>query len=142
MYKKLLLPVDLAHEASWQKALPVALSLGETYAAELHLLAIVPDLRSSMVANYLPDGFESGALAKAQGELEALAAREVAGKAVAVCHIGHGDIAKQILEKAGEIEADLIVMASHDPNLSDYLLGSNADRVVRHAHLSVLVVRT
>ena len=35
----------------------------------------------------------------------------------------------------------MIVMASHDPVLSDYLLGSVAARVVRHAHCSVLVAR-
>ena len=35
----------------------------------------------------------------------------------------------------------MIVIASHDPGLADYLLGSTAGRVVRHAHCSVLVVR-
>jgi nucleotide-binding universal stress UspA family protein len=32
-------------------------------------------------------------------------------------------------------------MASHRPELSDYLLGPNAARIVRHAKQSVLVVR-
>jgi nucleotide-binding universal stress UspA family protein len=35
----------------------------------------------------------------------------------------------------------MIVMASHRPEMSDYLLGANAARVVRHAKISVLVVR-
>ena len=35
----------------------------------------------------------------------------------------------------------MIVIASHDPGLVDYLLGSVAARVVRHAHCSVLVTR-
>jgi nucleotide-binding universal stress UspA family protein len=35
----------------------------------------------------------------------------------------------------------MIVMASHRPELKDYLLGPNAARVVRHAECSVLVVR-
>jgi nucleotide-binding universal stress UspA family protein len=39
-------------------------------------------------------------------------------------------------EKAG---ADLIVVGSHRPAMEDYLLGSNASRVVRHARCSVPV---
>jgi nucleotide-binding universal stress UspA family protein len=39
-------------------------------------------------------------------------------------------------EKAG---ADLIVVGSHRPAMEDYLLGTNASRVVRHARCSVLV---
>ena len=46
-----------------------------------------------------------------------------------------------ILAVAKGIDADLIVMASHRPELKDYLLGPNAARVVRHADQSVLVVR-
>jgi nucleotide-binding universal stress UspA family protein len=36
---------------------------------------------------------------------------------------------------------DLIVMASHDPRVTDYLIGSNAAHVVLHGPCSVLVVR-
>jgi len=36
---------------------------------------------------------------------------------------------------------DLIIVGSHKPGLQDYLLGSTAARVVRHAMCSVLVGR-
>ncbi|MCH7935649.1 MAG: aminotransferase class III-fold pyridoxal phosphate-dependent enzyme [Proteobacteria bacterium] len=52
-----------------------------------------------------------------------------------------GNVYEEILKLAGEISCDLIVMASHQPKLEDYLLGPNAARVVRHATCSVLVVR-
>jgi nucleotide-binding universal stress UspA family protein len=42
---------------------------------------------------------------------------------------------------ATEWGADLIVVGSHRPVMSDYLLGSNAKTIVRHAQCSVLVVR-
>ncbi len=35
----------------------------------------------------------------------------------------------------------LVVMAAHDPRITDYLIGSNAAHVVLHAPCSVLVVR-
>ncbi len=48
---------------------------------------------------------------------------------------------KTILEVAEEKEADLIIVASHQPDLQNYLIGSTAAKVVRHATCSVLVVR-
>ncbi|MEZ5601357.1 MAG: universal stress protein [Candidatus Competibacteraceae bacterium] len=53
----------------------------------------------------------------------------------------HGSIYKEILDVAEEINADLIFMAAYRPSVKDYLLGSNASRVVRHARCSVTVVR-
>lgn len=46
-----------------------------------------------------------------------------------------------ILGAAKERKADLIMIASHKPGLSDYLIGSTASRVVRHAETSVLIMR-
>ena len=61
---------------------------------------------------------------------------------VTIQHIvGHGSIYQEILSCAKKIGADLIVMASHRPELEDYLIGPNASRVTRHANCSVMVVR-
>ena len=48
---------------------------------------------------------------------------------------------KTILEVADETHADLIIVASHQPDVQDYFLGSTAAKVVRHARCSVLVLR-
>ena len=47
----------------------------------------------------------------------------------------------EILGVAEEAEADLVVVGSHRPAMKDYLLGTNAARLVRHARCSVLVAR-
>jgi universal stress protein F len=47
----------------------------------------------------------------------------------------------EILGVAEEAEADLVVVGSHRPAMKDYLLGTNAARVVRRARCSVLVAR-
>ncbi|HCP2705570.1 TPA: universal stress protein, partial [Escherichia coli] len=47
----------------------------------------------------------------------------------------------RILEMAKKIPAHMIIIASHRPDITTYLLGSNAAAVVRHAECSVLVVR-
>jgi universal stress protein F len=52
-----------------------------------------------------------------------------------------GGVYHELLREATEWRADLIVVGSHRPVMSDYLLGSNAKTIVRHAQCSVLVVR-
>lgn len=57
-------------------------------------------------------------------------------------HVGFGDPGSQIVEYAKKIHAELIVMPSHGRTGFDWvLLGSVADRVVRHAPCPVLVLR-
>ena len=46
-----------------------------------------------------------------------------------------------IVNCADEYAADLIIIGSHKPGLKDCFLGSTAERVVRYAPCSVLVVR-
>ena len=55
--------------------------------------------------------------------------------------IRFGTVYDEVLAAAKLVEADLIITGSHKPNVSDYLLGSNAARIMRHAECSVLVVR-
>ena len=56
--------------------------------------------------------------------------------------VTHGaSIYAEILAVAEQAEADLVVVGSHRPAMKDYLLGTNAAPVVRHARCSVLVAR-
>ncbi len=141
MYKTILLSVDLNEESSWQKALPTAVAYARAFGATLHVLTVVPNYGMTMVAQYFPDDFEEKALAESLARLEALIAEQV-GKDLAVKAIAaRGTVYDEIMKTADGLDADLIVMASHRPELKDYLLGPNAARVVRHAERSVLVVR-
>jgi nucleotide-binding universal stress UspA family protein len=53
----------------------------------------------------------------------------------------YGHPAQSILDFASNNGVECIVIASHKPGLSDYLIGSTAARVVRHAQCAVHVVR-
>jgi len=55
--------------------------------------------------------------------------------------VAEGRIYKMILEVAKKVSIALIVMGSHTPESSDFLLGAIAAKVVRHATCSVMVVR-
>ncbi len=141
MFKEILLTVDLNEESSWRRALPVAVGLCRTFGARLHVLTVVPDFGMAIVSHYFAEDFEAKALAEAERRLHELTAANVPA-GVEVQHIvAQGTIYEEIIQGAGNADADLIVMAAHRPKLSDYLLGPNAARVVRHARQSVMVVR-
>lgn len=141
MFEKVLLPIDLNHRESWQSALPAARRCAGPE-GEIHLLGIVHDLGVAMVASFLPDGFEQKAMEKLKAGLEEFAAAEFKDGRAPGVHVAHGHVAETILRIADNVGANLIVMASHPPNdFQTLLVGSNADKVVRHAKIPVLVVR-
>ena len=55
--------------------------------------------------------------------------------------VRQGGIYHEVIEEAKAVNADLIVMTSHRPDMRSYFLGSNAGHVVRYATCSVLVLR-
>jgi len=141
MYKSILLPVDLGHPSSWEKAAPVAVDLARQNGARIHVLTVVPDYGMPVVGSFFPQDFEKNALASSSEELQKLVARQIPDDLLAATHALHGTIYKEIIAVANARGCDLIVLASHRPAMSDYLLGPNAARVVRHATQSVFVVR-
>tara|TARA_Y100001934_G_C12249085_1_gene724166 strand:+ start:734 stop:1159 length:426 start_codon:yes stop_codon:yes gene_type:complete len=141
MYSDILLPVDLGNDSSWAKALPTAIEYCEAFGAVLHVMTVMPDFGSPMVAQFFPDDHEDKMMENANDVLHKFVADRVP-EGIKVQHIvADGTIYKTIIETANDIGADLIVMGSHRPELQDYLLGPNAARVVRHSSKSVLVVR-
>ncbi|WP_306257205.1 universal stress protein [Pararhizobium sp. IMCC21322] len=141
MFKSILLPIDLSSEASWAKALPTALEMMRDKDAELHVVAVLPDFGMPIVESYFKEGYEDEALADFGHKLAAWVSKHVPEDVTVHPHVLHGTIYAEILRAAKELSADVIVLASHRPELSDYLLGPNAARVVRHAKQSVMVVR-
>jgi nucleotide-binding universal stress UspA family protein len=142
MFNTVLITVDLNEEASWTKALPQAVELVKASKGELHIMSVVPDFGSPMVEGFFPADFEEKALAKAELELEALIAEHVPEGVSTTPHIAYGRIHKKVLKAIEETGCDLVVMASHAPDrVREFLVGSNADRVVRRSPVSVLVVR-
>lgn len=140
MYKHILLPIDLGQPQASDKALKSARQIARDYGAVLHVMNVVAPL-DSLTSSLFPRNYTRKMTDTAQARLhEYTEAADLEG--MDVQHIiAHGAIYDQILAMAKQTKADLIVMASHRPELSDYLLGPNAAKVVRHARCSVMVVR-
>ena len=101
------------------------------------LLNVVEDI-PNWAAVELPRGILEKSKQSSLEKLKALASSSNVEVEVEV-RVGHPY--KTILEVADERSAELIVVASHQPALQNYFLGSTAAKVVRHATCSVLVVR-
>jgi nucleotide-binding universal stress UspA family protein len=141
VYRDILLAVDLNEESSWQRALPTAVEYCRAFGSTLHVVTIAPDFSMPFVGQFFPDDYAKSVADKLLDALHAFV-RDHVPDDVRIQHIvSEGTVYQEILKVAGNIGADLIVMASHRPALKDYLLGPNAARVVRHADCSVLVVR-
>jgi nucleotide-binding universal stress UspA family protein len=141
MFKEILLPVDIGNKDTQAKAISTAVEMAKAFGARLHVMTIVPDFGMSIVGSFFPANYEEKALAEADKRLHAFVKEAIPGD-VSVQHIvAHGTIYEEILRFAKKSKIDMIVMASHRPELQDYLLGPNAARVVRHANCSVTVVR-
>lgn len=142
MFNRVLLTVDLNHPASWKKALPQAVELVRASKGELHIMSVVPDMGTPLVEGFFPHDFEKKAVAAASEALDNLVAREVPEDVKVKQHLSFGKIHKKVLKTIEEIKCDLVVMASHQPDrVREFLVGSNADRVVCRSPVSVLVVR-
>lgn len=138
MFKSILVPVDVEASEDAAKIILAAAKLNADWGGALHVAAIAPDMGMSIVGSYFEDGFEQKSVERAGALLETLLAQT---GAEAVAHVRCGKIYDEIIALAGQISADLIIVGAKNPELKDYLLGSNAARIVRHSDRSVLVLR-
>ncbi|MGC2204151.1 MAG: universal stress protein [Stellaceae bacterium] len=141
MYKTILVAIDLNDEASCHKPLVAAVELARTFGARLHVLTVVREVEAILQAKTATLGYEV-IVADLESRLAALIRRVNASDLDSSILVAHGaSIYAEILGVAEETKADLVVVGAHRPAMKDYLLGTNASRVVRHARCSVLVAR-
>ena len=141
MFKEILLPVDLGNPETQEKAVSTAIDMAKAFGCRLHVMTIVPDFGEGFVSSFFPVDFQEKIVEAANERLHAFV-KERFPSDLKVQHIvAHGSIYGQIVEFAKKVDVDLIIMASHRPELADYLMGPNASQVTKHADCSVLVVR-
>lgn len=135
MYHKILVPMALDHNVSPQ-TLKVATALSGVKAAII-TMHVYRALQSS-VAACLDEVLAKEVFKKARALLISKFKMMSAVKA----EIVKGHIYRTISNYAAANGIDCIVIGSHKPGLRDYLLGSTATRVARHAPSAVHVHRT
>ncbi|MBZ4021340.1 universal stress protein [Rhodobacter sp. TJ_12] len=135
MYSNIIVPVAFDESHNPDAAIDIARALAAPGARVtlVHVMADVPGYAIS----YMPDGYDTELRNTLQNQLDQLGNSFENGAGV----IRQGHAANEILDLADEIGADCIVIAGHRPGFGDYLIGSTAARVVRHAPCSVMVLR-
>ena len=139
-FKQILVPVDLTDPEFAKRAVETAADVARAFGAPLRLVHVVP-ATPAMLVEFVPSDFDVQQRQSAREALDIVAAETGLDAAKVSTTVRQGGIYHEILEEAEAIQADLIVMSSHQPAMKTYLLGSNAAHVVRHAKCSVLVVR-
>lgn len=149
MAEHLLAPIDLAQESSWRKVLPEAFSMAKALGADVTIMTVVPEIASGLDWRYAIRGETGGSenLDTDKVLKDACKRLEEIGDGAAPEGMDfdviarYGTVYEEILDVASEVSATQIVMAALRPSLSEYLIGPNTARVVRHATCSVQVIR-
>lgn len=140
MFEKILIPLDLTEPELTRQALDEALAIARPTSARLRLVN-VQSLVPVAFIDYIPPNFDEELRSSAEQELADVAEKLDYPKERVTTVVRFGAIYPEVLAEAEDWGADLIVLSSHRPAMSTYLLGSNAKTIVRHAKCSVLVVR-
>lgn len=143
MFKKIVVPLDGSQLA--EQAIPVAVSLANTYDAELYLVQVVTNY---LVPPYgldyqMGETFRDVALRETheylnitRNHIQAEVNKEIHTKVI------EGLVAENILDFAEFENADIIVMATHGRSgVGRWVFGSVAERVLRASQCPVLLVR-
>ncbi len=135
MYRNILIPVVFDDDGNTSAAFEAAQALADTDAriTLMHVIETVP----VYVSEYISADILNNTRDLIQKKLTDLA------KQLPGCHIALSDgrPGPRISRWAEENGTDCIVIASHKPGFGDFLLGSTAARVVRHAQCCVHVLR-
>jgi universal stress protein A len=140
--KSILVPTDFS--APSKKALDYAVPFAERFGAKLTLLHVVDPLATPDFANSFPLMMENDkVIAACKAQLQSLVKQTaIDPKLVEKTLVRQGRSFHEIADAARTLKADLIIISTHGyTGLKHALLGSTAERVVRHAPCPVLVVR-
>lgn len=137
MFKKIMIPVDLAHQDEMGRALDVAADLARSHDGALLLVSVTSGLPGSSGHN--PGEFRA-ALSKMAGEVSAKSGLSVDSHTI-ISPDPTVTMAKDLVAAAAETDSDLIVMATHLPGIMDHIFGSHGGYVASHARMSVLLIR-
>lgn len=137
---RILVPTDFSKTSD--KALIYALSFASRFGCEITLVHVIePPPYPQFGYAHIP--LQEAKLKKAARKKLAVLCQEATDAGVACASVvRNGSAFHEIVEQAREEDDDLIIISTRGRSaLTHLLLGSTAERVVRHARCPVLVVR-
>ncbi|NRB39120.1 MAG: universal stress protein [Pseudomonadales bacterium] len=143
-YKKVLVAIDLEHEAEAVIKKALAVSAEDT---NIHVVYVVTPLTDALYANGLGlvspmlevEDLQQEAIKASKARLTSLVSSFTSANIKADVLVG--DTVRTLVDEAKDIEAQVIVIGSHGKKGLQLLLGSTASGVLHHAGCDVLAVR-
>lgn len=140
--QRILVPIDFSDRS--KKALRYAVSFARQFQASIFCLHVldVPYGAGEMGIIVEMEAFKKGLDQASKQQMDKLLAKEIPDTVPSDSTICFGTPYREIVRTADAQDVDLIIMGTHGhTGLSRVFLGSTTERVVRHAHCPVLVVR-
>ena len=137
MYKSILVPLDGSKLA--EAILPEIEKVASSMRARIILLRVC---RAHVFPGRDPTKAEVEVIREAEQYLNEIAKQLTTKGLDAEIHVRYGDVADEILSHSRRNEIDLISMSTHGRSgLGRWLLGSVAEKIVRHSEKPVLLLR-
>lgn len=137
MFKKILVPVDLAHLEALQRSLTASADLARHYGAEVCYLGVTATTPGTIARS--PEEYEGKlkAFAEEQGRIhgQPTSARCVSSPDPVA------DLDDHIIDAIHAVGADLVVMTTHLPRHLDAVVPAHGGKIAAHTDVSVFLVR-
>ena len=137
MFKKIMVPVDLAHLGALEKALTVAADMARHYDAALCYVGVTTSQPSAVART--PKEYEQKLLAFAREHVPDH--RHEPTARVYNSHDPVTDLDDILVQAIEDVGADLVVMGTHLPTHLDAIMPPNGSKVAKHTEASVFLVR-
>ncbi|HEY0549131.1 MAG TPA: universal stress protein [Verrucomicrobiae bacterium] len=139
---RILVPIDFSEGS--KAAIRYATRLAEQFGASIHLAYVIDSLGDLKDGEVVPwNATTEDATLVLKRKIAELANEEIEELVPVYPHVVSGQAYEEIVSLARAFFCDLIIISTHGrTGVSRALIGSVAERVVRHAHCPVLVVRT
>ena len=142
MFRKILLPIDVAEPEIAKEAIEAATALAKAFDSQLRLIHVTSPVVVASPMAVIPQAVYDELGVYEKSELQRLAAPIDLPKTTISTVVRIGAVYPELLSEAEEWGADLIIVGAHKRSMATYLLGSSAAAIVRHAGCTVMVVRS
>jgi len=139
--KRIIVPIDFSEHSEY--ALETASNLASKYGSELIVIHML-ELSNAIISAASESLNEEAVfyLKLAEQKFDAFLDKPYLEGIKVTPIVKHFKVFSEVNEVAKELDADLIVMGSHGSSgVKEVLIGSNTEKVVRHADIPVLVIK-
>ncbi|WP_297768292.1 universal stress protein [uncultured Roseovarius sp.] len=137
MFSTIMVPVDLVHKDTLDKALDVAGDIAKRHGATIKVVSVGGELPNELGHNA---GEFTETVKKFADRLRDKYGVNVEAETI-ISHDPEVETTSALMKAIDETGTDLVIMASHVPGILEHIFSSHGGYIAQHAKVSVFVVR-